>query len=76
MFRSIKQWQDDAKSIAFVSDTTGKKVIPSNFWMQFITHSSPHSSHHYSSYSMNRGTLYELDTFIDYIEEFMVKPYI
>lgn len=76
MFRNINQWQKEAKQIAYTSETTGKLVIPSEFWVEFILNSSPHSSHHYSSYSMKKGTLYELETFIDYIEEFMVKPFI
>ena len=76
MFRTINDWQREATEIASISEVTGEKVIPSDFWVEFILNSSPHSSHHYSSFSMKRGTLYKLETFIDYIEEFMVKPFI
>ena len=76
MFRTINDWQKEARQLATPSEITGELVIPKDFWVEFILNSSPESSHHYSSFSMKRGTHYKLETFIDYIEEFMVKPFI
>ena len=76
MFRSINQWQQEARETATVSSIHGRLVISPSLWMEFVSNSSPESAAHYQSFSMKRGTLYELSTFISYIETFMVKPFI
>ena len=76
MFRSINEWQRDARELATVSPIHGRLVIPSSLWMEFVSNASPESSSHYQAFSMKYGTLLELTTFIAYIETFLVKPFI